>query len=62
MEHWKVKAHLDVMSIRTTLDARMTINRHVDLSSPAEERSTGDRESRSRLPSPRPMPNIMPLE
>ena len=54
--------HLDVMSIRTKLDAQMTINRQVDWSSPSEERSTGDRESRSRLPTPRPMPNTMPSE
>jgi len=38
----KEKAHLDVMSIRTTLDARMTINRHVDWSSHSEEQLTGD--------------------
>jgi len=55
-------AHLDDMSIRTKLDAQMTINRQVDWSSPSEERSTGGRESRSRLPSPRPMPNTMPSE
>ena len=38
----KQKVHLDVMSIRTMLDAQMTVNRHVDWSSPSEERSTGD--------------------
>jgi hypothetical protein len=55
-------AHLDVMSIRTMLDARMSINRQVERSSPSEEWSTGDRENRSRLPSPRPMLNTMPVE
>jgi hypothetical protein len=54
--------HLAVMLIPTMVDARMTINRQVDRSSPSEERSTGDRECRCRLPSPRPMPNTMPLE
>jgi len=41
----KEKEHLDVMSIRTMLDARMTINRQVDWSSRSEERATGDREN-----------------
>jgi len=36
------KTHLDVMSIRTMLDTRRTINQEVDWSSPSEERSTGD--------------------
>ena len=58
----KEKAHLDVMSIRTMLDAWITINPQADRSSPSEERSTGDRENRSRLPSPRPMPNTRPLD
>jgi len=58
----KEKEHLDVMSIRTMLDARMTINREVDWSSPSEEWSTSDRENRSSLPSPQPMPNTTPLE
>jgi len=56
------KVHLHVMSIRTMRDARMTINREVYWSSPLEERSTGNRENRSRLPSPWPMPNTMTLE
>jgi len=43
----KDKVHLDVMSIRTMLDARMAIDRQVEWSLAAEERSTGDRENRS---------------
>jgi hypothetical protein len=60
--HWdeKENVHLDVMSIQTMLDARMTLNRQVDSSSPSEELSPGDCEIRTQLPSPRPMPNTMP--
>jgi hypothetical protein len=54
--------HLDVMSIRTMLHARMTLNHQVDWSPPSEEQSAVDRENGSRLPSPRLMPNTMPVE
>jgi hypothetical protein len=57
----KDQANLDVMSIRTIQDACMTIKGQVDWSSPSEVWEPGDRENISRVPSPQPMMNTMPL-
>jgi hypothetical protein len=43
----KENAHLEVISIGSMLDARTTIKRDVDWSSPSEEGLTGDQQNRS---------------
>jgi len=58
----KQKVHLDVKSIGTMLDARMTINRNVNSSSPSEKRLTGDHENRCQLRWPWMMPNMLHSE